>query len=508
MADKTCILRERLYVPEIYVSDFHLKNFTHYFEVKDQKRDDRGIAVGLESNIQQVKTHVAITAASGDKYIGFARGNLPKLSEFFGQYDWEDRTVAPPFKSDLAFKKDRHLYTYAKDGIGQQEVVDQFLKIQSGVIKAAPRFGKTICTVFILTKMKIKALIVAHQDDLLRQFYAEFEEFSNLMEIRNPSKKKKDANGHIVGFFSDFKNPEELDVCLLCWQTFASKYGPERIKKYRDTWGIVVADEVHFSGAIKYAGILNNLNGRHRLGLTGTLERVDYREKIVLDIVGPVVAKGLVKQVPCVVVISHTNIPVQYKAYEPLPYLFQRLYNNVERTALIIKQLEEDVKDGFFICIGFHRSSQKQLQHFTDLLKSLGYKAEAFYGGMTRDREEVLKEFKDGVVQVAVCNEAMLTGINVPRWNAYYSMFPTANVVLRKEDEDKELSGNFKQKFDRIRTPFWYSETMQKKVGLIRDWTDKNRLCMGMYKKRLKAYKNQDFQIEEINYSRREKLDV
>jgi hypothetical protein len=103
-------------------------------------------------------------------------------------------------------------------------------------------------------------------------------------------------------------------------------------------------------------------------------------------------------------------------------------------------------------------------------------------------------------VQVAVCNEAMLTGVNVPRWNAYYSMFPTSNVAWEKlSDGTEELSGNFKQNSDRIRTYFWYSPKIKKRVALIRDFVDNNKFCKNSFKKRLKAYKHQKFQIENIH---------
>jgi len=502
---KPCMLRERLYVPEEYVKPEYLKQFTHIFEVKEQQRDESGRSIGLVSGLQEVRTYIQVPDAKGETYYGFSRGNIPFLKELFGMYPWIDKTVAPTFTSNLAFRTDRSLFTFAGEGVGQQEVVNEFLKVKNGVIKAAPRFGKTVCTVKILTEMKVKAIIVTHQEDLLSQFYAEFIDFSNLKNIQNNSGSKKDAKGRVVGFFSDYDNPEELDVCLLCWQTFASKYGAERIKKYRDTWGLLVVDECHRQGAAKYASVINNINARHRLGLTGTLKRVDSREKLVLDIIGPVVARGLVKQVPCAVLVTHTNLPVQFKPHEPLPFLFKRLYANEQRTAIVLKQIAEDVKDGMWICIGFHRSSKEQLQDFTDRLKALGYKAEAFYGGMKRNREEVLEEFRNGTVRIAVCNEAMLTGINIPRWNVYYSMFPVANVVFDKSGGTSELSGEFKQKFDRIRTPFRYSDKVIKRFGLIRDYSDVNGICQGMLKKRIKAYKSEKFPIEDIHITWKEK---
>lgn len=626
-----CILRERLYVPVEYVNDYDLQQFTYAFEVKDRKYDADNIPEGTLSNIIKVQNYKKIKSSTGDLYYGFARGHQQKLKEMFGSLEWEDRTVAPGMSAPLKLLPTTKLKTFEKDGVGQREVVLAWLKQKNGIIRAAPRFGKTVCTVALVTVMKKKTLILTHQEDLLEQFKSEFFNFTNIQDLVVPNKKRRDATGQVIGFFSDYDNPEELDICLLCWQTLSSKYGPERLNKYKDAWGLLVVDECldphtkiqvpegikklgeleigdevlspsgvrvtiknkwetnkpaflyrlksgaeiiasenhlfatldpsreikaakycsnfenwsegrddiiqvsplgsrrlidieldneeklfiangiishncHKSGGFVYASVLNKINARHRLGLTGTLERVDRREKMIVDILGPVVAEGRVEQVPCGVTVIHTNIRVKYGKDEPLPYLYKRLYRDPNRLDIVLKYLEEDVRDGFFICVGFHRYSTVQLKNFTKVLQDRGFAAEAFFGAVP-DRQGVLSRFKSGETVVAVCNVSMLTGINIPRWNAFYRMFPSANIVFKKDDEGNlQISGNDKQEFDRIRTPFEYSPGVVKKFGLIRDFVDTNPFCNGCFKKRLRAYKQQKFLIENIY--EREVLDV
>jgi hypothetical protein len=93
----------------------------------------------------------------------------------------------------------------------------------------------------------------------------------------------------------------------------------------------------------------------------------------------------------------------------------------------------------------------------------------------------------------------MLTGIDVPRWDTYYSAFPTSNIVF---NEEGNLSGNFYQEFSRIRTPFTSEDGKVKKEGLIRDYVDNNSLCFGSYKKRYRAYTNQQFKLEVVKLDR------
>ena len=501
------ILSDRLYVPSELVRDNMLEEFTHRFDIDEPS--DEVDAFGRQSfsfggGVAEIKTYNKVKDKEGKVFYGFSRGNLAKLGKMFGDYEWEDRTAAPLMTSGLAFKAGKQLMTYDADGRGQLEAVTDWFKKRHGIIKAPPRFGKTISSIYIMTKLGLKTLVTAHQDDILDQFYTSFLEFSNINDLLEgtaaqpgfATRKKRDATGRIIGYFKDYDNPEVLDVCFLCWQTFGSKYGAERIAKYKNAWGLLLVDEVHRSGSLKYAGIVNKINARHRLGLTGTVERSDEHEKVIHDVIGPVTAYGKVEQIPCMVTAIKTRQAITYDLSEPLPYLHKRIYKNQKRMDIVLKFLKKDVKEGLSICLAFHRYSVKQLEDFTDTLKCMGYRAEAFYGTMKRDRKEVLESFRDGSIQIAVCNNSMLTGIDIPRWNCFYACFPSASVVF---NEQKELSGNFYQEFSRIRTPFRYEDGKKKKFGIIRDFVDDNGFCWGSYKKRLKAYRHQGFAVETLS---------
>lgn len=488
---KKCILRERLFVPATEVTEEHLLPFIHVFEDIDPNS---------AGEVRHVKTFNKVTIKGVD-YFGFSRGDIVKLGKMFGHLDWVDQTAAPLLTSNLQFKEGFALMNFAEHGRGQLEAVTDWMKRKGGIIRAAPRFGKTVSAIYLITQLRKKTLIVTHQQDLLQQFYNSFVTFSNVQQLWDQQsslpkapKHKRDATEKIVGFFSDYDNPEELDVCLLCWQTFASKHSVERLEKYRDHWGLLVVDEAHRMGGLKFASTMNKLNPRHRLGLTGTVERTDAHEKVVMDILGPVVAEGRVKQVPCEVVAIKTKIAVSFSMQEPFVKLFKRLYVK-PRIEIILKWLRQDVEDGRYICVAFHRYSVKQLNHFVQLLQAEGMKAEAFYGGMKKNREKVLNEFRDGTLQVAVCNSSMLTGIDVPRWNTYYCMFPSGNVVF---NEAGQLSGNYYQEFSRVRTPFIDENGEMKKYGLIRDFVDDNGFCQGTFRKRMKAYVNQGFTVQMV----------
>lgn len=485
-----CILADRLYVPEDYVTPENLNRFV--YEIEERSGYDFG---PFETVTGSIRTFSKVNI-SGNLHYAFARGDLVKLGEMFGDLPWVDKTSAPRMTSKLQFKG--QLHTWESKKIGQQEAVTEWLRHKGGVIKAPPRFGKTISSIYILTKLGYKTLIITHQIDLLEQFYASFLAFTNAKEMQEdiaPKQKKKDATGRIFGFFNDYTNPDQLDVCLLCWQTLASKaHGWERLRDYCNSWGLVIVDECHKTGGTCYARTVNRLNARHRLGLTGTVERVDGREFLLKDIIGPTVAEGKVATIPCKVIITHTSIPIHYSFTEPLANLYKRIFKANGRMDIILNDLQKDVDAGRYICFAFHQLSIKQLCEWTMMLQLLGIKAEAFYGAC-KDREGTLARARTGETQVLICNRQMLTGIDIPRWNTYYSAFPTANVVFNAEGQ---LSGNYYQEFSRIRTPFTYEDGKEKTEGIIRDYVDSNSMCYGSYKKRYKAYKNQGFVVEIV----------
>jgi len=492
-----CILADRLYVPEEHVTQTALDEFVYTID-EDEAAYDYGPFISV---VGTIRTFAKVRLLNGgEKYYGFSKGNIPKLGRLFGHLPWEDRTSAPPMASELEFKG--NLYNWKDNEIGQQEATSEWLTKRAGIIKAPPRFGKTISSIYLATRLKVKTVIIAHQKDLLEQYYKSFKSFTNVEDILDvpADQHKTDATGRVFGYFDDFYNPEELDVCLLCWQTFASKYGDDRLKEFGKTWGMVIVDECHKLGGICYAKVINRLSARYRMGLTGTVERVDGREFLLKDIIGPVVTEGKVRTIPCEVEVVHTGVPVKYSFMEPLAYFYKRLYNAPGRMEILLTYLRKDTEAGRSICFAFHRCSVQQLVEWTQKLQDLGFDAEAFYGSC-RDRNGVLKRARSGETQVLVCNSQMLTGIDIPRWDTYYSAFPTSNIVF----VDGCLSGNFYQEFSRIRTPFTYENGGVKEFGIIRDFVDIHGFCYASYKKRYKAYLNQGFSIKVTKLN--EKID-
>ena len=129
-----CILADRLYVPEEYVTQEHLNAFV--YQVEETGKYDYG---PFQITASSIRTFAKVNIA-GNLYYGFAKGNVAKLGELFGDLPWLNKTVIPPMESNLEFRG--KLHTWESKKIGQQEAVDTWLKHKNGIIRGKPRFGK------------------------------------------------------------------------------------------------------------------------------------------------------------------------------------------------------------------------------------------------------------------------------------------------------------------------------------------------------------------------------
>jgi hypothetical protein len=158
-----CILADRLYVPEAYVTPEHLNEYV--YDIETTCAYDFGPFQTVTGSIRTFSK----VQIDGKLYYGFSRGDIEKLSRLFGDFNWINRTSAPRMTSPLKFKG--QLHTWSSKKIGQQEAVDAWLKHRSGIIRAAPRFGKC-CVGSTLVQVHNKGLLPIaklfsedHQDD-------------------------------------------------------------------------------------------------------------------------------------------------------------------------------------------------------------------------------------------------------------------------------------------------------------------------------------------------------
>lgn len=328
----------------------------------------------------------------------------------------------------------------------------------SGILRSAPRTGKTIMSMALICNNGLKTIFMAGQGDWLKQAHKEAKNFTRLVKENR------------IGYCKKLADFDKYDVCLVTYQTFLSVKGQELLEKIRHKFGLLVVDEVHMSAAPKFSSIVNSFNAKWKFGLTAEVERKDQRHWLCYSIFGPVkfeteveTLKPLVQleEMPCVP-------PTPYKRWDAA---MNWMATDAARNKIIFKQIIKDVKAGRHLVVPVVRVSHA-IALADAINRVMPGTAMAFHG--KSNRPAILKAAIEGDIKVVTGIRSILsTGINVPKWDTLYVVIPQSNPPKQYQ----ELS--------RIATPM-----PGKPTPIIRHWISKwgaeigcLRTCMQVYRK-------------------------
>ena len=162
----------------------------------------------------------------------------------------------------------------------QKPIVDSYMKNISiengggGIICAGCGVGKTVISLYILSLLKVKTLIIVHKEFLLNQWIDRIKEFLN-DEIT-------------IGSIQGKKIDIDKDIVIGMLQTVTKeKITKELLKDF----GLVIYDECHHLGARMFSKSLSKTNFKFTLGLSATPDRKDGLTKVFLWHLGKIVFK-------------------------------------------------------------------------------------------------------------------------------------------------------------------------------------------------------------------------
>ena len=190
----------------------------------------------------------------------------------------------------------------------------------------------TVMATFLTCALGARTIIIAHQFELLDQFYNTF--------VRDTDMKPGQVE--IVKSLAALKK-SKADVVLVNPQKFYRQM--KKVRPLLRKFSLVVVDEVHTAAAKIYAQVVGNIPAIYRLGLSATPDRKDSRSKLNSFLVGPVVAKA--KGVTLRPTVEH----YQVKAYPRVDYKLWSsaigwMADSEERNAEIVDNVFEDLKNG------------------------------------------------------------------------------------------------------------------------------------------------------------------
>lgn len=161
-----------------------------------------------------------------------------------------------------------YLDTVTKDGGGG-----------CGLLDLPCGFGKTSLSLYILSKLKKKTLVLVHKEFLFNQWIERIQQFLPTARI-----------GKIQGPVIDI---EGKDIVLGMIQSISMKdYDPSVFSSF----GLTIIDEVHHISSEVFSNTLFKLVTKYMLGLSATMTRKDGTTKVFKMFLGDVVFKDTSKQ--------------------------------------------------------------------------------------------------------------------------------------------------------------------------------------------------------------------
>mgnify|MGYP006421761551 CR=1 FL=1 len=450
------IIDDKIYIPEEFVDFSSIeKHFTHYLFYsrkcpeckKTPSIRNTGCDTCQEPDEELRLANFIKSKKTGKKYISVPKGHIKRVQKVldinFSEKKIKDKRSKTDMSNNIKWigKLREGEIVNGQTSANQKELVDKFLKKNYGIIQAAPRTGKTVIGINIAIRLGKRTLIIAHQRDLLENF---------LDTIKGNEKRGKKAmtnvpvieealNREIVGIVDDIKDIDKYDIAMINYQKFISKYGDKRIKDYLyNKFGFVIIDEVHFGNGIAYSKFLNQLNTFYMLGLTATPKRVDQRDFLMRDIIGPVVARSESKALSAEIKPVETGIgpppSAQPKTWNGMLSFLQRDKNHLK---FIVDMVFKDLDYGANVII----IPLDRLKHVHAVVTEINNRARdlnergfdiepeiAFSFHRKTNKEKVLEMIDKNMIRVVVPIRSMMkTGIDMKEPDVLYNVIPTSN---------------------------------------------------------------------------------
>ena len=162
----------------------------------------------------------------------------------------------------------------------QTPVVEKFIKhveyykFGGGLLELPCAWGKTSASLYILSRLKKKTIVIVHKEFLMNQWIERIQQFLPNARI-----------GKIQGQIIDVEN-KDIVLCML--QSLINKNYPESLFS---EFGLTIIDEVHHISSQTFSNSLFKVVTKYMLGLSATMNRKDGTTKVFKMFLGDVIHK-------------------------------------------------------------------------------------------------------------------------------------------------------------------------------------------------------------------------
>ncbi|MCI0514453.1 helicase-associated domain-containing protein [candidate division KSB1 bacterium] len=307
----------------------------------------------------------------------------------------------------------------------------------SGVIVLPCGAGKTVIGIGVVTRLKMKALILATSTVAVRQWIEEFLDKTTLSEA---------DIGEYTGETKTIRAITVSTYQMMTYRREKSKDFPHFQLFNQQNWGVIIYDEVHLLPAPIFR-ITAELQSRRRLGLTATLVREDEREDDVFSLIGPkkydvpwktLEKQGWIAQAVCTEI--RVNLPTELRmayAVATSRAQFRIASENPAKFGMLLKLLKLHQADRILI-IG------QYIQQITELAEKL--RVPLITGKTSNwERMRLYSAFRNGEISQLVISKVGNFAIDLPDANV---LLQVSGTFGSRQEEAQRLGRILRPKND------------------------------------------------------------
>ncbi|GAX62338.1 type III restriction protein res subunit [Candidatus Scalindua japonica] len=376
----------------------------------------------------------------------------------------------------------------------QQEVIDELLNHDTGVLSATTAFGKTVVAAKLIAARKRNTLILVHRQQLLLQWIARLSEFLRINE-ELPVQEKKRGRRKKRGLIGQIGAGKDSLSSIIDVAIIQSLNSTGKVKECVKNYGMVIVDECHHVPAFSFEQILKKVNAKFVYGLTATPTRKDGHHPIIFMHCGAerfrVDAKKQAEKRPfdhyVVPRFTSFRIPINENSKE---LTIQELYTEITvdeiRNQLIVDDVFNSYENGRNSLVLSERTAHVML--LAKRLKERVPEVLTLMGGMgTKKTKEILTKISaiptDKQLTLVASGKFVGEGFDEPRLDTLFLSMPIS------------WKGTLQQYAGRLHRLYDKKNDVQ-----IYDYVDTHvRMLEKMYGKRLNGYASIGYKVKGEN---------
>jgi len=309
----------------------------------------------------------------------------------------------------------------------QENIVSKCMEKTVGVIEAMTGSGKTITFIKLIFERKVPTLILVNTVELAEQTRKVFLKFTN-------------ATNNDIGFIGSGQfNLAPITICL--HQTMAH-LNDEKYKLLNNTYGMVIADEVHIVAAKTYYETMNKLKAKYKYGFSATLKRTDGLTPVIYYATGPkiyTVPKDELNDHLITPSIKYVNTEYFYPLLNSAEYqeMISDLSTNETRNKQIVEILKNEYLDSYAILLC------ARIEQVNILVDLIGPTAVAITSKTKKkERKQAMQDLNTKIKRHVVSTYGLFsTGIDIPHMNSLFLCAP-----IKSEIKVRQSAGRLMRK--------------------------------------------------------------